>query len=207
MSHFISPNCIFSKAAMKVGIAMEIEELINKVRQGDSAAFEGIIRLFEQKIYTYCYFLLGDRQEAEDAAQDTFFKTFQIIGTYDTKGSFTAWLYKIAENHCRNLLKRKRKWMHLLPLFRPESQAKSAELIFSEQMGTEMPYWFSGLTIAEKKMLVLRIEEDYSFEEIARILEISTATARKRFERLKKKLRSKNKLKEGIIRHEQQLEL
>jgi RNA polymerase sigma-70 factor (ECF subfamily) len=186
---------------------MEIEELVNKVRQGDSAAFEGIIHLFEQKIYTFCYFLLGNRQEAEDAAQDTFFKTFQFIGSYDPTSSFTAWLYKIAENHCRNLLKRKRKWTHLLSMFRQESQSKSAELVFSEQMGTEMPNWFSGLSVAEKKMMVLRIEEDYSFDEIARILEISAATARKRFERLKKKLRGKSEMKEGIMRHEQKFEL
>ncbi|MNI15228.1 ECF RNA polymerase sigma factor SigW [compost metagenome] len=186
---------------------MEINTLIQKVRQGDTDSFESIIRIYEQKIYRFCFFLLGDRQEAEDAVQDIFFKSYQHLAKYDSAHSFGAWLHKIAENHCRNLLKRRKRWIRLLPLFRLDSQVKSAEQVYSEQLGTELAYWFNGLSVPEKKLLLLRVVEDYSFEEIAQILDKSAPTIRKRFERLKLKLKKNKLLREETKHHEQQFEL
>jgi RNA polymerase sigma-70 factor (ECF subfamily) len=186
---------------------VEINALIQKVRQGDVDCFEPIIRKYEQPIYRFCLFLLGDRQEAEDAAQDIFFKSYQHLDKFDPAQPFSAWLHKIAENHCRNLLKRRRRWFHLLPLFRPTGQARSAEQVYSEKMGTELVYWFHGLSVLEKKLLFLRVVEDYSFEEIAQIMEESAPTVRKRFERLKVKLRRKKLQREEVTGHEQRFEL
>ncbi|MEK8130838.1 sigma-70 family RNA polymerase sigma factor [Paenibacillus filicis] len=186
---------------------MEINALIQQVRQGDVDCFEPIIRKYEQQIYRFCLFLLGDRQEAEDAAQDIFFKSYQYLHRFDPAQSFSAWLHKIAENHCRNLLKRRRRWYHLLPLFRPTGQARSAEQVYAENMGTELGYWFHGLSVPEKKLLFLRVVEDYSFEEIAQMMEESASTVRKRFERLRVKLRGKKPQREEVTGHEQRLEL
>ncbi len=186
---------------------MEINDLIEKVRHGDSESFEPVIRAYEQKIYRFCFFLLGDRQEAEDAVQDIFFKTYQQLAVYDNRRSFSAWLHKIAENHCRNLLKRRRRWLGLLPLFRTDGLSKSAEQVYSEQMGAEMAYWFQGLSVQDKKLLILRVVEDYSFEEIAQITDESASTIRKRFERLKRKLQKKRLMNEEALCHEQRFEL
>lgn len=186
---------------------MEINALIQKVRQGDVDCFEPIIRKYEQPIYRFCLFLLGDRQEAEDAAQDILFKSYEHLDKFDPAQPFSAWLHKIAENHCRNLLKRRRRWFHLLPLFHPTGQASSAEQVYSENMETELAYWFHGLSVMEKKLLFLRVVEDYSFEEIAHMMEESAPTVRKRFERLKMKLRKKKPQREEVTGHEQRFEL
>ncbi|UUZ81934.1 RNA polymerase sigma factor [Paenibacillus sp. P26] len=176
---------------------MEIEELIARVREGDPNAFEPVIRRFQQKIYLYCCFLLGDKQEAEDAVQEIFFKAYRGLGSYRHEHSFLAWLYKIASNHCHTLLKRKTRWTLLLPLLRQNDRVRSAEQEFTDREGFRMD-WPQGLSPVEKELLVLRVLEDRPFEEIAGILGHSTAALRKRFERLKVKLqRIKNGQEEG----------
>ncbi|MDF2713277.1 MAG: sigma-70 family polymerase sigma factor [Paenibacillus sp.] len=185
---------------------MNMKELIGRVLDGDTDMFEQIIRMFQQKIYTFCYFMLGDRQEAEDAAQEVFFKAYRNLAGYrhDNDELLLAWLYKIASNHCSTLLKRKRRWYLLLPLFRNEGNEKSAEQIFSDQTDVQLQ-WFEGLSAAEKEILALRVIEDRPFEEISRILGVSSATVRKRFERLKVKL-IRNRGQSEDKRYEQRFE-
>jgi RNA polymerase sigma-70 factor (ECF subfamily) len=187
-------------------VGMEIKELIDQVLQGHMDEFELIIRKFQQKIYTFCYFMLGDRQEAEDAAQEVFFKAYRNLAGYrhDRDDLFVAWLYKIAANHCSTLLKRKKRWYLLLPLFRNDGNEKSAEQTFSDQADIHLQ-WLEGLSAAEKEIIALRVIEDRPFEEISRILGISSATVRKRFERLKVKLKRNRDQLEGT-RNEQRYE-
>lgn len=185
---------------------MEINELLEEVRRGNTDSFEPVIRMYEKNMYRFCFFMLGNRQEAEDAAQDVFFKAYRHLGGYNERQTFKAWLYKIAENHCRNVLKRRWKWLRLLPLFRSDDRTESAEQVYSEQMGTEMAYWFKDLSLPEKKLLFLRVVEDCSFDEMAQMMGERAPTLRKRFERLKRKLKQK-KLQEEEIGDERRLEL
>lgn len=169
---------------------MDTEEWIEKVRQGDSNAFEPLIRMYQQKIFAFCYFMLGQKQEAEDAVQDVFLKAYKNLHTFRYNLSFLAWLYKIAANHCRTLLKRKQRWKLLMPLLRNSEQEKSAEEVYGEQ-NVDWPSWLIELSTIEKQILLLRVLEDQSFAEIAHILGEKPATVRKRFERIRKKMGEK----------------
>lgn len=185
---------------------MEMKKLIDQVLRGDPDAFEHIVRNFERKIYTFCYFMLGNRQEAEDTAQEVFFKAYQNLASYrhESDDLLLAWLYKIAANHCNTLLKRKKKWYLLMPLFRNDGNENSAEQIFSDQADIQLQF-LEGLTSAEKEILALRVIEDRPFQEISSILGISSATVRKRFERIKMKLKRNRNQLEGT-RYEQRYE-
>lgn len=185
---------------------MELKKHITQIMNGDLDAFEMIVRHFERKIFTFCYFMLGNRQEAEDAAQEVFFKAYRNLGTYrhESDDLFLSWLYKIAGNHCRTLLKRKNKWYLLMPLFRNEGNEKSAEQIFADKADVQLQL-LEGLTAAEKEILALRVIEDRPFQEISAMMGISSAAVRKRFERIRGKLiRNRNQL-EGT-RYEQRFE-
>jgi len=185
---------------------MEIKKLIDQVLHGDPDAFELIVRNFERKIFTFCYFMLGNRQEAEDTAQEVFFKAYRNLARYrhDSDDLFLAWLYKIAANHCSTLLKRKKRWYLLMPLFKNDGNEKSAEQTFSDQADIQLQ-WLEGLTAAEKEILALRVIEDRPFQEISGILGINSATVRKRFERLKVKLK-RNRDQLEATRYEQRYE-
>ncbi|MFF2886270.1 RNA polymerase sigma factor [Paenibacillus sp. NPDC057967] len=185
---------------------MDFKKHIDQVLHGDVHAFEIIVRHFERKIFAFCYFMLGNRQEAEDAAQEVFFKAYRNLASYrhESDELLLAWLYKIASNHCRTLLKRNNKWYHLMPLFRNDGNEKSAEQAFSDKADVQLQL-LEGLNAAEKEILALRVIEDRPFQEISAILGISSATVRKRFERIKVKLiKNRNQL-EGT-RYEQRFE-
>ncbi|OBR65287.1 hypothetical protein A7K91_20100 [Paenibacillus oryzae] len=185
---------------------MEIKEHIEQILQGNPEAFEVIVRLYEKKIFSFCYFMLGNRQEAEDAAQEVFFKAYRNLESYrhESDDLFLAWLYKIASNHCSTLLKRKQRWHLLMPLFRSDGSEKSAEQVFSDQTYVQLQL-LKGLTASEREILALRVLEDRPFQDISAILGISSAAIRKRYERIKAKLK-KNQSQMEDARYEQRFE-
>lgn len=185
---------------------MELKDRIHQILHGHVELFEQIVQEHQRSISTFCYFMLGDRQEAEDATQEVFFKAYRSLESYrhDSETLFKSWLYKIASNYCSSLLRRKKMWHLLMPLFRNEEFVKSAEQVFSEQFDSHWS-WLEGLSPSEKEMLALRVIEDKPFDEISQILGISSAAGRKRYERLKNKL-NKNKTQWEAWKYEQRTE-
>lgn len=79
------------------------DELFGRLREGDEAALEELIRSHYPGILRYCLGHTPDRLTAEDAAQETFLKAVRHIDAYAHRGRFKAYLYKIAANTCTDL--------------------------------------------------------------------------------------------------------
>ncbi|MEN3013514.1 MAG: sigma-70 family RNA polymerase sigma factor [Endomicrobiia bacterium] len=94
--------------------------LVELARNGDTAAFEKLIKLYEEKIYSLAYRVLQDKEEAFDVLQDTAISAFKNLKNFKSKSSFSTWLYKIALNFA---LMRKRK---------QKSQLKKAQIVNPE---------------------------------------------------------------------------
>ncbi|MNP24554.1 ECF RNA polymerase sigma factor SigW [compost metagenome] len=177
-----------------------IEEKIKRVQAGEVYLFSDIIKLYQQRIYLYCFRLLNNKEEAEDAVQDIFVKAYQNIGHFESQVSFNSWLYRVSYNHCLNQLRRKKFQNQLRKLLRQDVTTKSAEQMVENQLFSEsVASALAKLSVEERNLLILRIFEDKSFAEIGEILGKSTVTVRKRYERTRCKLR------EVIERKEKQL--
>ncbi|WP_245368292.1 RNA polymerase sigma factor [Paenibacillus silagei] len=177
-----------------------IEEKIRRIQDGEGGLYSDVIRLYQQRIYLYCYRLLNNKEDAEDAVQDILIKAYQNIGQYKPQADFTSWLYKIAYHHCLNLLRRQKFQQQVRKLLRQEVTEKSAEQIAQNRLFSEPVSAALGkLDVEDRNLLILRIYEDKSFAEISEILGVSTATVRKRYER------TREKLKKAIERKEKQL--
>ena len=88
--------------------------LVAQSLRGDEASFAALLELHHQCIYNLCYRLLGDRTEAEDAAQETFWRAFQHLDRFDPHRSLRTWLCAIAHHHCIDQLRRRRlTWLPL----------------------------------------------------------------------------------------------
>lgn len=170
-----------------------IEEWIEKVQGGDAEAYQPIVEALQSPIYAYCCRLLGNRQEAEDAAQDILFKSYKRILDYRPSVSFSAWVYKIAYRHCLNLLRRRSLHRSLQHLFLSPT-SYSAEQTLEDKMFEEPLAGVIGrLTSEERNLLVLRVLEDKSFADIAVILGKSHEAVKRKFSRLRSKIRDKMK--------------
>ncbi|MFD2875049.1 RNA polymerase sigma factor [Paenibacillus rhizoplanae] len=87
----------------------DLDSTLVSIKKGDTQAFVLIVDRFQRPIYLYCYYILRNQEEAEDATQETFIKALEHIEQFNYKASFSAWLYKIARNHCTDLLKKRKK--------------------------------------------------------------------------------------------------
>lgn len=176
---------------------MDIKAIYKEIKDGNVNSFELIIKEYQYKVFRYCYFMIGNKQEAEDAVQEVFIKAFVQFESYHYDDSYLAWLYKISSNHCKNIIKRKHKLKFLLSMLSINHHMKSAEQEFSDNKGVLMLLDF--LSPGEREITVLRIVDDLSYDEISEILGVSSATIRKRFERIKKRIKRKSNELLGVV--------
>lgn len=170
---------------------LHIEESVEQVLNGNRQAFVHIVEVYQQQIFMYCWRLLNQRQDAEDAVQEIMVKAYQKLETYEPKTSFSSWLYKIAYHHCLNMLRRKRFFHRIAPLLRAEKEkAESAEQEAQKYFMSEpMERALRRLSPEERNLLILRIFEEKSFAEIGLILDKTKDTVKKRYSRLIQRLK------------------
>lgn len=179
---------------------LDIKSIVEQVQTGDIHAYTEIIRCFQKPIYIYCYYLLGNKEEAEDASQDIFIKGLENISNFSYTVSFSAWLYKIAHHHCIDLIKKKNKGYKFWTGFKKD-HAHNHMYEQEFQYDDVIHELLEQLNMDERRILLLRSIEEYSFDEIASIMELKPTTVRKKYERLRKKLLKKNKLGGEIYEH------
>src|ERR1700756_1057215 len=93
---------------MNVPGMTETTEAITRARAGDNEAWGDLYREYAPAIFRFCRRALPTREDAEDATMEIFMKLRDKLGQYDESRSFSAWLYKVAANHCWDLLRRRK---------------------------------------------------------------------------------------------------
>jgi RNA polymerase sigma-70 factor (ECF subfamily) len=152
--------------------AGDIAEAVNRARGGSSEAWGELYRQFAPAIFRFCRRALPTREDAEDATTEIFMKLRDKIGQYDSSRPFSAWLYKVAANHCWDMLRRRRVRQDLetgevedLPLEHPDPG--QLEKLIEERTGDEVRAALATLPARSRMALVLRYYSDMSYDEIA----------------------------------------
>ena len=86
---------------------MEDHELIQSILSGQQEDYAHLVRKYQPRVMRLCGSLLTDPILAEDAAQDIFLKAYQALPRFRRDASFSTWLYRIAANHCKDLLRKR----------------------------------------------------------------------------------------------------
>jgi len=158
----------------------ELARLLVQVRAGDADAWGELYRTFAPAIFRFCRRALPTREDAEDATTEIFMKVRQKLGTFDASRPFTAWLYKVASNHCWDILRRRRIRQDLetedveaLPLEHPEPS--QLERLQAEHAGAEVRSGLAKLPDRARMALVLRYFAEMSYDDIAETLGVQRA--------------------------------
>ena len=158
----------------------ELAQVLSQVRAGDADAWGELYRRYAPAIFRFCRRLLPAREDAEDATTEIFMKVRQKLGTYDSSRPFTAWLYKVASNHCWDTLRRRRIRQDLetgdldtLPLEHPDPG--QLERLQTEHTSKEVRTGLAKLPDRARMALVLRYYADMSYDEIADTLGVRRA--------------------------------
>ena len=82
--------------------------LVERAQGGDRQAFASLIERYKVRVFHTCYRLLRSREEAEEAAQDTFVRAYRGLGKFRQEASFSTWIYRICYNQCLDRMKKLR---------------------------------------------------------------------------------------------------
>src|SRR5215468_929920 len=150
----------------------EPTEAIARARAGDAEAWGELYRDYAPAIFRFCRRAMPTREDAEDATMEIFMKLRDKLVQYDTSRSFTAWLYKVAANHCWDMLRRK-KARHDKDMDDIEEVAlecpepNQLEKLIEERTGEEVRKALDKLGMRARMALVMRYYSDMSYDEIA----------------------------------------
>jgi len=176
-------------------MAMSDKELVKRC-QADSAAFEELLRRHRRAIFAYAMASTGSRQDAEEITQDVFVKVYRAAHRFDSRYSFTTWLYAIASNTCKNKFRSRRKRtvsldgeaIAVVPISHEadplEAYRKNVEVSEVRNAIDELPPRY-------RQVLYLRYVEALSYKEIAEVLGLSLGNVEARIFRGKEKVRQK----------------
>jgi RNA polymerase sigma-70 factor, ECF subfamily len=168
------------------------EAWLKRAIQGDEDAFTYIVETFQKPVFNLCYRMLGDPQEAEDAAQETFWRAYQALHRYDPSRPFPTWLLSIAAHFCIDQ-QRKRHFptitLDLLPEEDAPDPSPSPEKVFArlEEQG-QLQRLLSKLNTQDRAAIILRYWYEFSEEEIARTLSLTVSAVKSRLFRARKDL-------------------
>lgn len=134
------------------------EELLKAYREGDSGAFRLLIERYQDDLFRFLYRLMGDRQAAEDAFQDAFLQVHQSAESFDVDRRFRPWLFTIAANKGRDMLRRKGR-RQTLDLSAP---AGNDGITYVDLLEIDIPAPDAGLDARERDQLVQRVLDGLS---------------------------------------------
>ena len=157
---------------------MNETELIRSAQLGDRDAFAGLVSGYEKRLLALCWNMLGEREEARDAAQDALLQAFQYLGRFDAGRSFCQWLLGIGAKRCLDRLRRKRTFLRLFQGHAREwlgREGRRPEAAAEEEHAGRL---LQKLPPRERAAISLAVFEDFSAREIAAALGCSENTAR-----------------------------
>ena len=180
--------------------------LLEATREGDEAAFAELVGRYRNQITNYIYRLTNDYGEAVDLAQETFIRVYRAADRYQTGYAFSTYIYRIATNLAISELRRRkrRRLVSLTGFFQTSERTGEAsdfdppdarplqdtELVRDERQRA-IARAIQTLPDKYRAPLVLRDVEERSYDEIARILELSEGTVKSRISRARAFLRDK----------------
>lgn len=163
-------------------------------RNGNPAAFEMLVRRWQQPVARFLFHLIGREEPLADLCQEVFLRVYEHRGHYRETGTFSAWLYRIALNVARDALRRRRKAPCALGDVEPAADKPSPDAVCEQvERGRLVAQAIADLPEPQRVVLVLRHYEEMSFEQIARMLGEPASTIKSRFsatlQRLRERLR------------------
>lgn len=170
------------------------EEIAARVQQGDIKSFDLLLERYEKKIMRYARKFLSNSEDAKDTVQEVFIKAYVNLRSFDTRGRFSPWLYRIAHNEFINAIRKKKTekvFFFDLDVFFPHLAAseKADGNINSQDLRKILNESLEKLPAKYREPLILYYFEDMDYKEIAEILHVPISTVGVRLKRGKAMLK------------------
>lgn len=158
-----------------------------QAQKGNAEAFTQLVEAYQRPVFNLCYRMLGDPDEAEDAAQETFMRAYDGIARYDRQRSFSTWLLSIAAHYCIDQLRKRRLTfisMDSTPQLDPPDLSpgpETATMMNEEQHHVQS--LMGCLSALDRAAVIMYYWYDFSYDEIAETLKLTVSAIKSRLHR------------------------
>ena len=170
---------------------MDESTLIRHAANGDASAWEPLVLAHQEAVFRLAYLLLGDPDDAEDTAQETFLRAWNHLKRFDQTRPLRPWLLSIAANLARNRRRSAGRYLAALTrAFRNEPNPATVEEKSTQTMEAD-DLWkaVQSLNLPDQQIVYLRYFLDLSVSETAEVLQVAEGTVKSRLSRALEKLR------------------
>ena len=183
---------------------LDDRELATLAAKGREGAFRELLSRYERPVFSLIYRMVRDRALAEDLSQEAFVRAFNAIGSYKTSYKFSNWIFKIANNHTiDHLRKRKLDTVSIdgSPHASTAEEASQSRLVVestdenplqyveNKELGSQIEEAIGGLREEYRTVILLRHVEGYAYDEIAEIMDLPLGTVKTYLHRARNELK------------------
>jgi RNA polymerase sigma-70 factor (ECF subfamily) len=167
----------------------EESDWIQQARGGDQSAFGRLVVAYQTPVYNLAYRMLGNKAEAEDAAQEAFLRAYTHLRSYDQQRPFRSWLLSIASHYCIDRIRRRRiTWLPLEdeiaePHHMTDKSANPETVASQREQEEQVQRLLRALAPTDRAAITLRYWYDCSYEEIAEMLNLTVSAVKSRLHR------------------------
>jgi RNA polymerase sigma-70 factor (ECF subfamily) len=163
-----------------------------KALQGDDDAFAQLVETYQTPVFNMCYRMLGDEAEAEDAAQESFWRAYQALKRYDPNRSFMTWLLSIAAHYCIDQQRRRHYQSFSIDDFEedflPDNTPNPELSAARSETDRRLHGLLNQMQPQDRAAIILRYWYDLSDQEIGDALSLSVSAVKSRLHRARRLL-------------------
>lgn len=172
--------------------------IIRRILNGEQAAFAELVDTYKDYVFTVCWRVLKSREDAEEAAQDTFLKVYGSLGSFEQKSRFSTWLYTVAYRTALDRARRKQLPVQSMDGFSKEAPplqiAGDQEQQPDVQMGAQdlkdhLEKAIQQLPATDASLISLFYLHERSVKEVAEILHLTETNVKTKLHRLRERLK------------------
>ena len=178
---------------------MTEQELVHSAQKGDTSAFGQLVEAHQSKIYSLCYLMTGNAEDAADLTQEVFLSAWRSLSRFQEQSSFGTWVYRMATNASIDFLRREKRRQVLSMTMEEDSEERQAQvpderysphrLLEQKEARQAVADALAALSPEHRQVLVLREMEGLSYQEIGQLLDLEEGTVKSRIARARLALR------------------
>lgn len=178
---------------------MTEQELVHSAQKGDTSAFGQLVEAHQSKIYSLCYRMTGNAEDAADLTQEVFLSAWRSLSRFQEQSSFGTWVYRMATNASIDFLRREKRRQVLSMTMEEDSEERQAQvpderysphrLLEQKEARQAVVDALAALSPEHRQVLVLREMEGLSYQEIGQLLDLEEGTVKSRIARARLALR------------------
>lgn len=161
-----------------------------QAQNGDSQAFSSLLEKYQKPVYNLCYRMLGNAEDAEDAAQETFLRAFKSLKRYDNSRPFSTWVLSIAAHYCIDQIRRQRQVTisieDLVVPDVPDPAPGLENVLGKKEEQRRVRALLDKLEATDRAAVIMYYWYDFSYEEICQALSLSLSAVKSRLHRARR---------------------